>query len=252
VGGRAVGDKRCVYTALIGDYEELNEQPVAVRSDINFVCFTDNKNLRSNTWKIVTVDPTFKKDPIRSQRVIKLSPHQYLTNYDLSLYIDNTIILSVKPEDIFAEYNEHCDFLIPSHSYRHSLLDEFMEVKQLSLDDPKRIDEQLSDYRATDGNCLSERPYWSGLLIRRHSMLEVRNVLRTWLYHVLRYTRRDQLSANYAFRQSGLRPYRLDIDNFSSWFHTWPVSHNRKHDVRTYQLSLFDRALSRFRRTVHL
>jgi hypothetical protein len=249
-----VGGRRCVYTSLIGDYEALNEQPVAARSDIDFVCFTDNKNLTSSTWKIVTVNPIFQKDTVRSQRVIKLSPHEYLANYDLSLYIDNTVILSVKPEDIFAQYNGHSDFLVPSHSYRKSLLDEFIEVKERSLDDPKRIDEQLSDYRATDGNCLIERPYWSGILLRRHSKPEVQKVMRTWLQHVLRYARRDQLSANYAFRQAGLKPHRLDIDNYSSWFHTWPVSHNRRHNIRTYQVqrSFFEKALSRVRRTVHL
>ena len=153
----------CVYTALIGGYEKLNEQPVALRSKIDFVCFTDDRNLASKTWKIVTINPTFKRDPVRSQRVIKLSPHDYCVDYDVSCYVDNSIILTVRPEDIFDRYHEHLDFLIPTHSYRNSVLDEFREINRRGLANPTRINEQVRHYADTNGNCLKERPYWAGL-----------------------------------------------------------------------------------------
>ena len=39
----------CVYTVLFGDYEELNEQQVSAQSSVDFICFTDNTALRSET-----------------------------------------------------------------------------------------------------------------------------------------------------------------------------------------------------------
>jgi hypothetical protein len=227
--------RACVYTALLGDYEKLNEQPVAAQSKVDFICFTDDRSLASKTWKIVAIDPTFKRDPVRSQRVIKLSPHEYCSDYDVSLYIDNSIILTVPPEEIFDRYSEHLDFLIPTHSFRDCVLDEFREVNNLALSDPRRIREQLRHYLDTNPDCLREKPYWSGVQIRRHSHTGVRQALRIWLAHVLRYSRRDQLSANVAFQEAGVSPYRLDIDNRASWFHTWPAIYDRNESVRTYK-----------------
>jgi hypothetical protein len=225
----------CVYTSLIGNYERLNEQPVASRSGVDFICITDDASLKSRTWKIVTIDPALKEDPIRSQRIIKLSPHDYFADYDVSLYIDNSIILLVKPEDIFEQYSAHCDFLMPTNSLRESVLDEFEAVKRFSLDDPKKVDEQLAHYKAIDPGCLDEKLYWAGLQIRRHSSSLVRDTMRIWLAEVIRYSRRDQLSANYAFRQTGVCPYRLHIDHRSSWFHTWPVTFDRKASIRKFK-----------------
>jgi len=231
----------CVYTALTGNYEKLNEQPVASRSDIDFICFTDDASLKSKTWKIIKIDPTFAGDPVRSQRIVKLSPHDYCADYEVSLYIDNSIILTGKPEDIFEHYNAHWDFLMPTHSFRKCVLDEFRAVKRLSLADPNKINEQLAQYIDTDVSCLKERPYWSALQIRRHSNPLVRNAMRVWLAHVLRYSRRDQLSANFAFRHAGVSPHRLNIDNFSSWFHTWPVYRDRNEALRKVSNGLINR-----------
>src|SRR5512140_918067 len=95
--------ERCVYTVLLGDYEELNEQPVAAKSQIDFLCFTDNRQIASRTWKIVYVDPVFPLDPSRSSRLYKICAHRFLKDYAASLYIDNTVILKQPPEKIFAD-----------------------------------------------------------------------------------------------------------------------------------------------------
>jgi hypothetical protein len=48
-----------------------------------------------------------------------------------------------------------------------------------------------------------------------------------WTAHVFRYSRRDQLSVNLAFRLAGLTPTTIGIDNLESWFHQWPVAVER-------------------------
>jgi hypothetical protein len=75
----------CVYTALIGGYEVLNEQPIAATSSLPFICLTDDPELRSETWQIRRVEPLFGLDSIRSQREFKLRPHVHLPDFNCSI-----------------------------------------------------------------------------------------------------------------------------------------------------------------------
>jgi len=227
-------DRRCVYTTLIGRYEKLNEQPVARQSAIPFICLTDDPGLTSETWQVVRVTPLFEQDPVRSQRMLKLRPHRHLSGFDCSLYIDNSVALIAPPEQIFSTYLSNASFALPTHSFRASVRDEFEEVAACRLDDPERIADQLVDYATADPDVLRERPYWSAVLLRDHRDARVYETSEIWAAHVLRYSRRDQLSANRAFRRSGFEPHRIEIDNYASWFHRWPVTEGRRDDVRVY------------------
>ena len=119
--------KLCVYTALIGQYEQLNEQSVSAHSVIPFICLTDDPDLKSESWQIRQVSPLFGMDPIRSQRDIKLRPHIHLPGFDASLYIDNSVLLMQPPESIFARYFPTSGISIPEHSFRDTTLDESVE-----------------------------------------------------------------------------------------------------------------------------
>jgi hypothetical protein len=39
------------YTCITGSYDKLHD-PLIVPSGIDFICFTNNSNLKSNIWKI--------------------------------------------------------------------------------------------------------------------------------------------------------------------------------------------------------
>jgi hypothetical protein len=219
--------RRCVYTALIGGYEKLNEQPFARQSEIPFICLTDDPSLRSETWRLRLVAPLFAMDPIRSQREFKLKPHVYLSEWDASLYIDNTVILSAPPEAVFERYCASPGLALARHSFRETLLDEFLEVSRLGFDDQGRIFEQLNHYTIDQPEILKEMPYWGGILLRDHADAAVCAFGDIWMAHVLRYSRRDQLSLNMALWQSKLAPGDLAIDNQGSWFHSWPHGEGR-------------------------
>lgn len=222
--GRA--PRRCVYTALIGDYEKLNEQAVAARSGLPFICLTDDPALRSESWEIRQVAPVFAMDPIRSQRDFKLRPHLHLPDFDQTLYIDNSVMLSEPPEQLFDNYLSDAPFAIVEHSFRETVLDEFIAVASIG-DDQARIFEQLNHYQLLDDDVLQERPYWGAILLRDSRDGRVRTMSELWLAHVNRYSRRDQLSVNLAFRLAGLTPAAIPVDNHASWFHRWPVAEGR-------------------------
>jgi len=105
--------RRVVYTALIGAYELLNEQPIAKSSNIDFICFTDDPALVSDSWEIRLIEPRFPRDTIRSARYLKVMGPDILGEYDESLWIDNSIVLRATPESILDEWIADADFALP-------------------------------------------------------------------------------------------------------------------------------------------
>ncbi|MDC7788829.1 hypothetical protein PQJ75_25515 [Rhodoplanes sp. TEM] len=214
-------ERVCVYTALTGDYERLNEQPVAARSSIPFVCITDDPELTSTTWQVRRAAPTFGLDPVRSQREWKMLPHVHLPEFDASLYIDNTVLLREPPERLLERLPESGLAMAP-HSFRASVEDEFVAVMKHGLDETDRVLEQLHHLAIEAPELLQEAPWWTGLMIRDHRRPAVQAAMETWRAHMLRYSRRDQLSINLALHRAGLTPDALPFDNNESEFHVWP------------------------------
>lgn len=222
--------KRLIYTALIGDYEQFQGPTLDVNENTDLVCFTDNPNLRSDHWKIKVVTPRFPQDNIRSARYLKIQGPKFNVEYDESLWIDNTVLLKKSPESLFEKYLTDHDMALPRHSYRTSVAAEFDAVDASGFDDVNRIYEQMLHYIKINPGTLDEKPYWTAILLRKHNQV-VFELMDAWWEHVLRYSRRDQLSLNYVISvmaERGLRMNELEIDNQSSDFHQWPVNTCRK------------------------
>jgi hypothetical protein len=234
-GNPAATPATCVYTVLTGGYEKLNEQPVAHESAIPFVCFTDEPDLVSDTWQFRPLAAVFAADHSRNQRAYKLCPHRHLPEFDRSLYIDNTVLLKVAPEQIFAATDLSSGMCLPEHSFRETVLDEFLAVVDDGLDDPGRIFEQLNHYSIEAPEILSAKPLWSAIMLRNHRNPRVVEAMEIWLAHVYRYARRDQLSSRLAFSMAGLQPGVMCIDNYQSWFHSWPhaIQRNERRNWRS-------------------
>ena len=212
-----------VYTVLMGGYEPLLEQHVAARYGIDLVCFTDDCDAASRTWKIRHVDPRFPLDPVRSARRPKLLAHEYLPDYDESIYVDNSVLLTAEPAEIFGELlPDDVAMGILAHSFRGALRDEFEAVVAVGADAPWICEEQRSQYEAQDPASLDEQTLWSGLIVRRHHDEAVRRTMALWWEHVLRFSRRDQLSLPLVLRTCGLDVAVHRLDNLLSHFHEWP------------------------------
>lgn len=220
--------KLCVYTVSLGGYDRLVDQPPAADSDADFVCFTDDPTLVSDTWEIVLVEPRFPGDLHRSSREFKILGHERLERYDVTVCIDASVQLRASPERIVDEWlTPDVDFALAPHSFREKVLDEFDEVIRLKYDDPSRVYEQLNDYALSYPDVLEARPHWGGLLVRRRTPA-VAAAMRLWFDQVLRYSRRDQLALMVALLRSDVRWRAVPIDNFDSEYHLWPVITERK------------------------
>lgn len=230
---RAVGlrpRRYCVYTCLFGKYEDLSSQPAARDSDIPFICFTDDASLRSTSWDLKIVEPLLPHDPKRSSRHPKICAHEYLTDFDVSLYIDNSVRLLCDPVAIFTSlfHTQSFNMACLHHSFRATVKDEFEAVRQLHYDSDQVLEQQLFDYAKSNYD-LSDRPIWGGFLVRNHHSSDVVRCMKIWFSHVLRYSRRDQLSFNFAARQAKLQfTLHQPLDIHKTCFHEWPIISGRR------------------------
>lgn len=126
---------------------------------------------------------------------------------------------------------EDCKIGIPLHSFRQSVRDEFVGVSGLNLDSEERIKEQLSHYTMFVKQLLDSKPLWTGI-IARESCNSVDEFVRIWCHQVLRYSRRDQLSIRQAQKLSGIKINEVEIDNYNSEWHQWPILNNRQEKMR--------------------
>ncbi|WP_439690668.1 glycosyltransferase domain-containing protein [Curtobacterium sp. SP.BCp] len=213
-----------VYTALIGRHEILQPQPLARLSKARWVCFTDDPDLESDDWEVVRVDPVWAPDQVRSARRLKILGPDGGFDTALSLWIDNRVTLVAPPEDFVPGLLRDADLAAFAHSFHDTLLDEFVAVAEAGLDDTARVHEQLFHYaRSPIGGdeMLASAPIWTGLLARR-TVETVDVAMRRWWEHVLRYSRRDQLSLPFVLAACDVRRNVLVGDNRASDFHEWP------------------------------
>ena len=217
-----------VYTYILGSYDQLLDQPSVESEETEYICFTDNPELTSDTWRVVLVEPRFPSDIVRSARFLKIVGHPDLAAFEATLSIDASVRLRVPPERIVEAWlTDDVDFAVAEHSYRETLIDEFDEVIRLNYDDRGRVHEQLFDYSVDHPSTLQRRPLWTGIIARRVTEASD-DMARLWFDHVLRYSRRDQLSVLTAIEQSRIGIQTLPLDNFASELHEWPVIDGRR------------------------
>lgn len=215
-----------IYTCLFGRYEELNDQPVRHNSEVDFICFTDRADLTSDSWQVRRV-PTFGIGAARESRRSKLMPHSCLGAYDRSCYIDASVQLKARPEELFSLLDgEESDLLCIKHPWRDCTFDEAEEIIRFGIDDEVRVREQMSHYRRA-GLPLNAGLVAGTFLLRRHNVPGISSFGETWFEHVLRFSKRDQLSFPFVSMQYGLNYKALDLDLLSNWLFSWPVRHGR-------------------------
>ncbi|AFY50919.1 putative O-linked N-acetylglucosamine transferase, SPINDLY family [Nostoc sp. PCC 7524] len=186
-------NKCVVYTVLTGYKENLRNPFPNDSFGYERICFTDNPELQSKDWSIVLIDNHSLKAERESRRP-KLLPHHFLSDFEHSLYIDNTIDFKVDPLDIFKKYiNSQSSLVCFNHPWRDCIYDEGEVVIHSGLEDECRVREQLDFYQ------LQGFPKHQGLiagtiLLRKHLDTKLIELTEEWFNHVLRFSKRDQLS----------------------------------------------------------
>ncbi len=240
-----------VYTCSIGaDYELQDVSHFrAENKNLRFICFSDRQQGASNGWEIIRTNSRFPSDPFRSSREMKILPHKFFRDADVSLYVDTTVDFLKCPSLLI-------NYLLPSqqtllglfyHSFRNQLSDEFAAVQRAGLDYTFNIVEQLAAYKADYNHLLSYKPLWGGIIARRHNEVTCVEAMEMWFMHVLRYSRRDQLSLPIALfntPKSAVNVVSADIRH--SAHHQWPKRYDKPahHKLDQFELKVAQSVLN--------
>lgn len=187
--------KNVIYTVATEGFS-LPEQSFDVL-DKNYekICFTDDPNLESKWWKVVLLDKGYL-DAHRESRRPKILPHKYLSEYDWSLYVDSSIVFKVPPNKIFEEYiNNKFEFYCFPHP-TGCLYKEAEQVILAGYDREEIVRIQIDAYRR-ENYPINNGLITGGMLLRKHNSKELVRVSEKWFEHVLRFSKRDQISFNF-------------------------------------------------------
>jgi hypothetical protein len=198
-------DRFVIYTALFGEYDSLRDVSVPLRETIDLVCFTNNRNLVSKTWKIVYVEGKDGLDNHMMNRLYKFFPHVYLANYSRSLYIDANIEIIGDVLKLSNKYLGDFDIAAPIHADRYCIYQEAESIKLKGLAPDDEIDRQVQDYKDKNYPCnygLLEM----NVILRNHKSDCIAKLMDEWWDCINLYTRRDQLSFKYSCWKLGVEP----------------------------------------------
>lgn len=191
-------DRLVVYTALFGDYDDLIDPPEKFEG-CDFVCFTDQKHLKSDIWEIRLVEEC-DLPPNMMNRRYKILPHLFFPEYERSLYVDANIAILKNPKELSDKYLSRFDFVAPQHFARDCVYDEAFILIRSGRVEIKKLFIQTYKY-LQDGYRCQTKMAENNILLRKHKDLIV--LSEKWWDLFFNGVSRDQLSLVYiAWKQS--------------------------------------------------
>lgn len=198
---QSTGDaKYIVYTAIFGDYDSLRE-PRVLSTNVRFMCFTDNPNVRSNAWEIVHIESAGNCN--RLNRQLKLNPHLYLPPHDYSLYVDGNVRIVGYLDGFFGKYARLTEVAAPRHFARNCLYEEAKACIRSGKGDASKIRELMEGYRQ-DGFPTNAGLFEMNIMFRRTFSDDVIRLMEHWWSEYQKGAGRDQISFPFAAWRSGV------------------------------------------------
>lgn len=188
-----------IYTAISGGYDFM-KLPEIIDPRFSYVLFTDSPAPDTGVFKVKPMT-YLHKDAVRAARFVKTHPHILLKNYDIAVWIDANIMILGDICPLVEEFlvSGKAVAAVP-HPTRRSIYEEVDACIQLKKDDAKIMQRQLSNYRSKGFN-------HDDLIESNFMMFDLRSqrtksFLDRWWTEIDRGSRRDQLSLNYALKES--------------------------------------------------
>lgn len=153
--------KHAVITYIFGKNQELLREPKVI-DDVEYICITDQKDLKSKVWKIV-YDPMPEIESLRDKvALVKFNPFKY-TDADEILIQDSSLQIysSVKP---LFELLKNNDILLKKHPEVSDLNTELWRwVKMRKM--PKCQVAKFEKMAEIDSVCLNKIPVYECCLL---------------------------------------------------------------------------------------
>lgn len=217
--------KLCVYTCITGSYDNIHEIENK-ESGVDYYLFTNNKDLKSNTWNVIYIEDN-TLDNQRLSRKIKMLGHPLINeNYEMSVWQDASVIWKKSIKEFVNTYLKENSFASFKHYLRNCIYDEANECIRTRKDKKDIILKHVEflkkeNYPKQNGLCEMT------VFIKKHNDRIVRKTMQDWFEMVCNYSKRDQLSFMYCVWKNDLK---IDFINLSVWDNQWFT--NKKHNSK--------------------
>lgn len=188
--------KGVIYTAITGNYDNVKE-PKYINPAFDYILFTNNPEIKSDIWQVRLVDNDEQLDNVRLARRIKILGHEYLPEYDYSIWVDSKFEITDNLEEYILAYRRQEPILCFTHYVNDCVYKEKELCSLLKNDSSEIMEAQIERYRK-EGYPIENGLVESGILVRDFKNERLHKVMETWWREILNGSRRDQLSFNYA------------------------------------------------------
>jgi hypothetical protein len=219
--------KKVVFSVLLGEYDLISQ--FNLQKDFDFFLFTDDQSGKYNhtNWTILPIPAEVQElnvSRVKKQRFIKLHPHLYFKDYDLSIYIDaNFKIVDDLNNFLIRVLSPNYSIYTFEHPGRNTIFNETFEVVSLQKEKEsiaKAIRERYRKENFPDKNGLIE----SCLIIRKHNEKDSIYMMNKWYDEIKNYSHRDQLSFNYIMWKTGVK-IKYIVKNFALQYFFQNITH---------------------------
>lgn len=180
-----------VYTAIFDGYDSLDEINCS-RDSIDYVCFTNDGQIRSKTWQIVHVE-SYYRDPRRTARLFKLLPHLLFPSYEKTLWIDGSCAIKSSVGRFIDDFGSSNSLVLFEHPERSCVYKEAEACIMHAKDDPLIIADQMNRYSEC-GFPKQAGMVATGIILRSNRDPLVQELMQEWAGEIDRSSSRDQLS----------------------------------------------------------
>ena len=231
--------KFVIYSALYGDKDIFHDDGFNF-PNVDKILFTDNpEKYKLSTWKAKEYDPRFCKHPRKKSKYVKMFPHELLSDYECSFYMDSNFeilkngFLNILEKEFVNRNGIYwmCmeqNSAKPGYSKGRDTVKDVVEAIYKNNWLPKEIiQKQLDDY-VSDGLPLDFGPEWmTGVITRRHMNEKVISFNEQWWGEIEQgISPRDTLPAMYLTWKLNVN-YKMLSYNMKKYLR-W-----RKHKIRT-------------------
>lgn len=199
--------KPIVYTTIFGSYDEPKPHP---EMDADFVCITDDPNLRSDYWKMEVHREYMHLHPRMAGKIFKCLP----PFKGRSLFIDGSI--EIVDPNILGELGKYLNrgFAVYQHpSGRTCIESELRESLPMVKYQGLPLEEQVQHY-FDEGLPRDYGLHACGVILRDG---DHRELGRKWLLENFIWSYQDQLSLPYVRWKYNYKIDTIELDQYAQW-----------------------------------
>ena len=221
-------NKKVIYTCIVGGYDKLLE-PSFINPEFDYICFTDNLSLSSDTWDIRPLPKDSESlSQVKKQRYVKLNPHKLLSEYDISIWVDGNVTLKGDLNEFIDEtLVDGISVYIPTHPSRDCIYAEAKAVLSMRKDAKEIVNHQMEKYEK-EGFPKKYGLLQSNILLRKHNEPDCIKLMEAWFNELKDNSHRDQLSFNYIlWKNQDVKVKYLDKYIYKSSYFFWNGKHSK-------------------------